>query len=87
MVHRTSPELPAKLVFTDTEIKLLEYLVPLKGGSKRKTVGNFLLRLTRLDGYLNRTRDSPPGNMVLWRSMARLTDIYIGYWLAKDVGI
>ena len=86
MVNRTSPELPAKLVFTDTEIKLLERLVPLKDESRRKTVGNFLLRLARLGGYLNRTRDTPPGNMVLWRGMARLTDIHIGYCLAKDVG-
>ena len=30
IVNRTSPELPAKLVFTDTEIKLLERLVSLK---------------------------------------------------------
>jgi hypothetical protein len=30
MMNRTSPELPAKLVFTDTEIKLLEELVLLK---------------------------------------------------------
>jgi hypothetical protein len=86
MVNRTSPELPAKLVFTDTEIKLLERLVPLKGESRRKTIGNFLLRLARLGGYLNRTRDMPPGNIVLWRGMARLTDIHIGYCLAKDVG-
>ena len=86
MVNRTSPELPAKLVFTDTEMKLLECLVPLKDGSRRKTVGNFLLRLAGLGGYLDRTRDAPPGNVVLWRGIARLTDIHIGFCLAKDVG-
>ena len=43
-------------------------------------------RLARLGGYLDRTRDSPPGNMVLWRGMARLTDIHLGFTLAKDVG-
>jgi len=77
MVNRTSPELPAKLVFTDTEIKLLERLVPLKSELRRKTVGNFLLRLARLGGYLNRTRYTPPGNILLWRGMARLTHIHI----------
>jgi len=86
MVNRTSPELPATLVFTDTEIKLLEQLVPAENGAKKKTVGDFLIRLARLGGYLNRTRDAPPGNMVLWRGMARLTDIHLGFSLAKDVG-
>lgn len=45
------------------------------------------LLLVSGDEYLDRTRDSPPGNMVLWRGMARLTDIHLGYYsLAKDVG-
>jgi hypothetical protein len=86
MTNRTSPDLPAKLVFTETEIKLLEYLVPMKTESRKTTVGDFLIRLARLGGYLNRTRDAPPGNMVLWRGMARLTDIHLGFNLAKDVG-
>ena len=50
-----------------------EGVVPLYIG-KAETIGNFLLRLARLGGYQNRTRDTPPGNMVLWRGMARLTD-------------
>jgi hypothetical protein len=86
MVNRVSPDLPANLVFTETEIKLLEHLVPVKGGSRKKTVGQFLIRLAKLGGYLNRTRDAPPGNMVLWRGMNRLTDIHLGFTLAKDMG-
>ena len=86
MANRVSPDLPASLVFTNTEIKLLEHLVPMKDGSRKRTVGHFLIRLARLGGYLNRARDAPPGNMVLWRGMARLTDIHLGFSLAKDVG-
>ena len=86
MTNRVSPDLPARLVFTDTEITLLEHLIPMKGESRKKTVGDFLIRVARLGGYLNRTRDAPPGNMVLWRGMARLTDIHLGFCLAKDVG-
>ncbi len=86
MANRVSPDLPARLVFTDTEIKLLDHLVPMKDASRRKTVGQFLIRLARLGGYLNRTRDAPPGNMVLWRGMARLTDIHLGFTLAQVVG-
>ena len=77
---------PAKLVFTEVEMKLLEHLVPAKDGATKKTVGRFLTLLVRLGGYLNRKRDAPPGNMVQWRGMARLTDIHLGFSLAKDVG-
>jgi len=84
--NRVSPELPAKLVFTDTEIKLLEHLIPAENASKKVTVGDFLTKLARLGGYLNRKRDGPPGNMVLWRGMARLTDIHLGYCLGREEG-
>ena len=86
MVNRVSPDLPARLVFTDTEIDLLQRLVPAKAGTRERAVGAFLTRLARLGGYLGRVRDPPPGNMVLWRGMARLTDIHLGFSLARDVG-
>ena len=86
MVNRVSPELPARLIFTDTEIKLLARLIPMKTDARKKTVGQFLVRLAKLGGYLGRTRDSPPGNMVIWRGMSRLTDIHLGFNLAEDVG-
>jgi Transposase DNA-binding/Transposase Tn5 dimerisation domain len=86
MVNRVSGELPAKLVFTDIEMKLLEHLVPTQSESKKKTVGRYLTLLARLGGYLNRKQDLPPGNVVLWRGISRLTDIHLGYCLAKDVG-
>ena len=85
-LNRVSPDLPASLVFTETEIELLEHLVPVKESPERKTVGDFLIRLAKLGGYLGRTRDAPPGNMVLWRGIARLTDIHLGFCLARDVG-
>jgi hypothetical protein len=86
MVNRVSPGLPARVVFTETEITLLEHLVPLPDRTRRKTVGRFLTRLARLGGYLNRRTDPPPGNMVLWRGMARLADIHLGFSLAKECG-
>lgn len=86
MINRVSPDLPARLVFTDTEIKILEHVVRMKDGSPRRTVGSFLIRLAKLGGYLDRTGDLPPGNMVLWRGMARLTDIHLGFSLAGNVG-
>jgi hypothetical protein len=40
-----------------------------------------------LGGYLTRASDPPPGNIITWRGLSRLTDIHVGYVLAKgDVG-
>ncbi|MBC8753011.1 hypothetical protein, partial [Paraburkholderia podalyriae] len=38
----------------------------------------------RLGGYLARANDAPPGNTVMWRGMQRLTDIQLGYELARN---
>jgi len=44
-------------------------------------------QLAQLGGYLARAGDAPPGNMVIWRGLARLTDIEIGFLLgAQNVG-
>ena len=85
-LNRVSPDLPASLVFTETEIEPLKHLVPVKESPESESVGDFLIRLAKLGGYLGRTRDAPPGNMVLWRGIARLTDIHLGFSLARDVG-
>ena len=43
-----------------------------------------LLQLARLGGYLARASDPPPGNTVIWRGMARLTDIELGFSLGSQ---
>ena len=40
-----------------------------------------MVQLARLGGYLARASDPPPGNTVIWRNMARLTDIELGFSL------
>ena len=45
---------------------------------KRKTLSHYLTKLAHLGGYLARARDPPPGNIVMWRGLSRLTDIQIG---------
>ncbi len=41
-------------------------------------------KIARLGGWLARAGDPPPGDVVLWRGMARLTDIVLGATLALD---
>lgn len=39
---------------------------------------HYVLAVAKLGGYLARTKDPPPGNMVIWRGLTRLADILIG---------
>lgn len=84
MINRTAPQTPAGLVFTDTEQKLLDRVDPKPPAKPKRTVSHYLHAVARLGGYLSRTSDRPPGNMVLWRGFTRLVDIHLGYCLREE---
>jgi hypothetical protein len=46
-----------------------------------------LTKIARLGGYLARAQDAPPGHLVMWRGLSRLTDIELGFLIgAQFVG-
>lgn len=87
MLNRTAPEAPAKVAFTEIEIAILDQLVKSKPGlaPAKSSVSEYLIKLARLGGYLARKKDSPPGNIVIWRGMSRLIDIQLGYDMAMKL--
>jgi hypothetical protein len=64
---------------TDTELRLLEQTIP----SSRKTASRdlkfFVTAVARLGGYLDRSRDAPPGTTVIWRGFERLRTLVEGF--------
>jgi hypothetical protein len=56
----------------------LDKLVKDRNSPRRKTLGHYLIKIARLGGYLARANDPPPGNMVMWRGLSRMTDIALG---------
>jgi len=82
MLNRTNPDAPARLVFTNSELSILNHLHPAPKSAK---ISHYLKTVARLGGYLARTGDPPPGNMVIWRGFSRLTDIHLGFTLAKGI--
>jgi hypothetical protein len=78
MVTRSATKTPAKSALTDTEIALLDHLVRDKAHTRAKTISDYLIKIAKLGGYLARASDPPPGNMVMWRGLVRLTDIELG---------
>jgi hypothetical protein len=79
MINRSAPDVRPTLALTEIEISLLDVLVKDgKGRIPAKTLSNYLIKIARLGGYLARASDPPPGNMVMWRGLSRLTDIELG---------
>ena len=81
MVGRCAPKADPRLAITPEEMALLDRLVSDQRPSNG-TLSAYLLKLARLGGYLARARDPPPGNLVMWRGLTRLTDIALGATLA-----
>jgi hypothetical protein len=52
--------------------------VEAQAASRRKTLSQYLIKIAKLGGYLARANDPPPGNIVMWRGLSRLTDIGLG---------
>jgi hypothetical protein len=78
-----TPEVPCTIYFTDSEWKALcTFVSRTKTPPKLPPSLNEAVRLLgQLGGHLGRKRDGHPGTEVLWRGMARLTDIGLAYEL------
>jgi hypothetical protein len=86
MINRSTEKAKAALAFTPLEVNILNRLAPdnPSGTTRAPSLKSCLTQLARLGGYLNRTKDGPPGNIVMWRGMSRLTDIELGFQLAME---
>jgi Transposase DNA-binding len=87
MLNRSTPDAPPTLALTNIEIDLLDRLVKDKGQTslRRKPLSHYLTKIARLGGYLARANDPPPGNMVMWRGLSRLTDIGLGAVVGAEI--
>jgi len=89
MINRSAPHAIPSLALTTREIGLLDQLVPDKAQARigTRTLASYLIKVARLGGYLARARDPPPGTMVMWRGLSRLTDIALGIELASTTPV
>jgi len=78
MLNRSAPDASPRLALTEIEVGLLDRLAKDRKSPRRKTLAHYLIKIARLGGYLDRANDPPPGNMVMWRGLSRLTDISLG---------
>ena len=85
LLGRATPELPAENLFAKSEIAMLLDYAHHMGFSlpcqetpgdmpelDAVSLGEAVLLVARLGGYLNRKNDGPPGHQVVWEGYARL---------------
>lgn len=85
MLRSATASAKPTLAFTPLEVDLLARAAAKSGRADPGQVLSLqecVVQLATLGGYLNRASDRPPGITVIWRGMARLTDIAFGYELA-----
>lgn len=78
MLNRSNPDAPPSLALNKIELALLDRAVSGTAPLDQRTLAYYLTKIARLGGYLARAHDPPPGNMVMWRGITRLTDIRFG---------
>jgi len=84
MLNREQQNASARHVLTDLDQRILDRLVPQPKRPRADAgLSHYLIKLAKIGGYLARKNDGPPGNTVMWRGLARLTDIELGVMIAK----
>ena len=87
LIARTDPTTPCSTFLTDREWKVL-FLKANKNKAFPKqppSIGNVVIWVAKLGGYLARKSDGPPGTITLWRGWKRLADLSEGWNLAVQV--
>jgi hypothetical protein len=87
MVKRAVPDSAPEMALSRAEIDVLDRMAGGPPPVAEQTVSHYLLQIAKLGGHLARAKDPPPGNIVLWRGLSRLTDILLGFELnGRDYG-
>ncbi len=87
MMNRAAPSVYPLVAFTSSEVHLLDQLVKERSSSlpSDNSLGRYITKLAKLGGHLGRKSDPPPGNLVVWRGLSRLTDIQLGFRLGAEL--
>ena len=79
LLGRETPELPADVLFSELEIRVLRDIARDRKKPPPNNLGSAMLIMAILDGYLNRKNDPPPGHKIIWTgytAMIHYTNAY-----------
>ena len=81
LMGREAPVLPAKVLFSDLEIEVLNAYAKKKDLSPPDSIGAAVKLVAKLGGYLDRSGDPPPGHQLMWQGYLRLQLMCEGFAL------
>ena len=81
LLGREVPELPADVLFSDLETEVLKAYADANRLKPPTNLGETVLLVARLGGYLGRKHDPPPGHQLTWHGYRTLTSMCEGYAL------
>jgi len=84
LLGRETPELPAEILFSDVELRVLRAYAEKKRVKPPSSLGDAVHLVARLGGYLGRNSDPPPGHQVMWHGYVALQLLAAGFQLADD---
>ena len=82
---REVPELPAEVLFSDIELRVLATFARSRSLAPPQHLGEAVELLARLGGWLGRTRD-PPGAQLLWHGYTQLAAMSFAFELRDEYG-
>ncbi len=74
LLGREVPELPMEVLFSELEIEVLRRYCKKQQLEEPANLGEGVVLVARLGGYLARKHDGPPGAEVLWRGSRKLAN-------------
>lgn len=81
LLGRETPELPAEVLFSDIEVKVLHAIAQKKNLKPPELLGDAVRMVAQLGGYLARHSDPPPGHQLMWQGYSTLRLMCEGYLL------
>ncbi len=84
LLGRDVPELPAEILFSDVEIRVLGAWAHTVRAKPPMTLGEAMLLVARIGGYTNRNNDPPPGHELMWYGYQNLNLMCMGFELQES---
>jgi len=84
LLGRETPELPAEILFSDIELRTLRAYAKKKGIKPPILLGEAVILVAKIGGYLNRKNDPPPGYQILWHGYLEFQYMCMGFALLEN---
>lgn len=81
MMGRVCGEMPCDVIFDEAEWKAVYKILNKKQALPEKppSLGEFMIMIAVLGGYVDRNKEGPPGVKVVWKGMARMVDFALAW--------